>query len=474
MTGDYQPFELSVSHSSSRTQLIISAKSELGTTSETVPLPFTQDQITAQLSRYSESVHGDVKLESGELKRFGCQLFNCLFHGSVRKLFEQTQMMVSDGTRIDLNIQDAELSRIPWELMHDGNNFLALSIKTPIVRLAPNPEDQTKSSASIKLPLRILFAGAKPWGQQPLNLGGQIRQMCVALRREITEGRVIFHPALGGEVQAEKLFADMRSGDYHVLHISTHGTFSEDLDKGIVLLEDGLGNSFPVAIEAIAQRIRDTTLQLVYLDACETAQASTLDASRSLSQTLLRGGAGAVIAMQYSISDDSAARFSEGFYDHLMTGESLCKAVTEARLVLLDLLGRETIDWAIPVLHAKSDYEFVTTGSVQRPLRLGHTDPPSRCLGRDLQLDELTEKLLSESRLVLVHGFGGIGKSTLVQKVLSEIEVLFDDTCFVDCRGITNVVDVVPKICQMLAVNAYPVMEEKLRELTESDTTKMD
>jgi tetratricopeptide (TPR) repeat protein len=469
LTGDYVPFDLTVAYSPDKTRLSINAKSDLGAASETAQFPFTQDQLNTQLARFAASASGRLELQAGELKRFGGQLFNLVFQGSVKRLFEQTQMMVSEGVRVDLDIQDPGLSQIPWELMSDGEDFLALSPKTPIIRCAPEPEGlAAQPPGSVRLPIRILFAGAKPWGQAPLNLGGQIRRMCRALRGGIEDGRVLLHPALGDEVQADRLLSDMRSGGYHILHISTHGAFSEELDKGIVALEDGLGNSFPVAIEAIAQRIRDTTIQLVYLDACETAQTSSSDPIRSLSWTLLRAGAGAAIAMQFRINDESATRFSEAFYYHLLKGEPLCKAVAEARVVLLDFLGRETIDWAIPVLHVRRGYEFATAGSGQPKVRFGHTSPPSRCLGRDKQLDELTETLLFQSRLVLVHGFGGIGKSTLVQKTLSEIELLFDDTCFVDCRGIKNFTDVVPKIIQMLAVNGYPVTEEKLRDLSKS------
>ena len=468
MTGDYVPFDLTVAYSPDKTRLAINAKSELDVASETVQFPFTQDQLDTQLDRFVESTRDRLKLESAEVERFGNQLFNLVFQGSVKKLFEQTQMMLCEGVRIGLNIQDPALSQIPWELMHDGIGFLALSLKTPITRCAPELEGLAPAlPSSVRLPIRILFAGAKPWGQAPLNLGGQMRCICKALRGGMEDGGVLLHPALGDDVRADRLLSDMRNGEYNILHISTHGAFSEELDKGLLALEDGLGNSFPVAIEAIAQRIRDTPIQLVYLDACETAQTSTSDIGRSLSSTLLRAGAGAAIAMQFSVPDESAIRFSEAFYYHLMKGEPLCKALTEARIVLLDLLGRETIDWAIPVLHLRRGYKFVTVGIAQPKTRFGHTNPPSRCLGRDRQLDELTEKLLTQSRLVLVHGFGGIGKSTLVQKVLSEIELLFDDICFIDCRGVKNFADVMPKIYQMLAVNAYPIIEDRFRDLNE-------
>jgi len=233
-----------------------------------------------------------------------------------------------------------------------------------------------------------------------------------------------------------------------------------------VVLEDELGNSFSVAIEAIGQRIRGTVTQLVYLDACETQQTS-MNRRMSLSQTLTRSGVGAVVAMQFSINDDSALIFSERFYHYLLKGAPICKAVTEARIALLDFKGKETIDWAIPVLNMRSDYEFVLVGDKAPRKRLGSTTAPPRFVGRAAELDQLAEKLLTPSCIILVHGFGGIGKSTLVQKILSEIGLLFEDTCFIDCRGVKSISEVIHKIYPMLSINGFPVVDEELRRLNE-------
>jgi hypothetical protein len=445
---------------------LIHAESKIGKAETLTRLPFSENELGEKLAHFALIAEGKATLGESELKKFGQELYRALFSGDVKDLLEKTKVAAgyTDGLRIDLNVQSRKLGRIPWELLHDGTDFLALSRRTPIVRRIPRSESERPSQPNaIELPLSILFAGAKPTGQTPLNLGRQIRQICMALRPAMLENAATIHPALGDEVQPDKFLATIRTGGHHVLHISTHGTFSEELDRGFILLEDGTGNAVPLAINALATMMRDTAIQLVYLDACETAAGS------SLSESLLRSGVNAAVAMQFPIRDDLATRFSEAFYRYLMAGEPLWYAVTEARIFLQDLLGRETIDWAIPVLHVQDGYTPSIIGTKGPPHRYSTARPPARFVGREPQLDELTEKLLQPStRSVIVHGFGGIGKSRLVEKLLSEIDLLFQDTCYFDCRGIGDILATIPKIDSMLSLHGFPLLDERLRGLDDS------
>lgn len=198
MNGEYVCFKLAVSYSSDKTQLLVSANSDIGSASETVEFTLTQD-LNTWLRHFAKAAGGCSSLESGELQEFGSQLFNCVFQSSIKELFRQTKMMVSTGVRIDLQIEEPELSNIPWELIHDGTSFLALSPKTPVIRCT-RIDDEHVQPNGISRPVQILFAGAKPWGKVPLKLGGQLRRICQALREGIADGSVILHPALGEEV----------------------------------------------------------------------------------------------------------------------------------------------------------------------------------------------------------------------------------------------------------------------------------
>ena len=178
---------------------------------------------------------GRASPEEGELKEFGQELHKMLFRDAVWELFKKNTRAAehSDGLVIELDIQSPKLSRIPWELLHDGKDFLALSRRTPVVRSVHTSKDEIAGEVKpIEVPVRILFAAAKPWGQVPLNMGRQIREICRALRKAMGDGTVELHPALGEEVQPDRFRGAIRDGGYHILHISTHGAFYEELDKG--------------------------------------------------------------------------------------------------------------------------------------------------------------------------------------------------------------------------------------------------
>ena len=465
----YVPFRVAVSEGE-HDVCIVKANSKIDEAETQTKPPFSENELKEQLDRFALMAEGKITPAEGELREFGQELYRMLFHDAVWDLLKKSTVAAehADGLLVELDIQSPKLSRIPWELLHDGKDFLALSRRTQVIRSVATSESGMAGEAKpIELPLRILFVCAKPWGPVPLNMGGQIRHVCQSLRKATQEGLVALHPALGEEVQPDRFRTALRTEGYHVLHISTHGAFSEDLNQGFVLLEDGMGNAVPVAITALAGMIRDTTVQLVYLDACETGLASTQILGGSLSETLIRSGANAAVAMQFKIEDETATRFSETFYHYLMNGEPIWYSVTEARIALQDLLGRETIDWAIPVLYTRDDY---TPSMIRKPsqkVRKLRTEP--RCVGREAQLDELAEKLLHPSaRVVVVHGFGGIGKSTLVQKMMSEFELLFEDVCYVDCRGMTDISLTIPKIGSMLSVNGFPLLDERLRSINVS------
>jgi tetratricopeptide (TPR) repeat protein len=467
----YDPFHVTISEKEPATCLV-KGKSKIGEAETQTRLPFAESELKEKLDRFAFMAEGRGTPEEAELKEFGQELHKMLFHDAVWDLLKKatTASEHADGLLIELDIQSPRLSQIPWELLHDETDFLSLSRRTPIVRWIPSSPNSgtTQTPQPIEFPVRILFAGAKPWRQAPLDLGRQIRRVCRALQTAMREGTASFHPALGDEVQPDNFLTSLRTGGYHILHISTHGAFSDELQKGFLLLEDGLGNAFPLAIQTLAGMLRDTKTQIVYLDACETAQTSDEKVGETLSQTLIRSGTNAAVAMQFTIRDDHATRFSEAFYDYLMKGEPIWYAVTEARIALRDPLGRETLDWAIPVLYIRDSYTSSVTGAKQARLRFGKTEPPSPFVGREPQLDEFADKLLHPStRVVIVHGFGGIGKSTLVQKTLSEIELLFEDSCLIDCRGLEEITQILPKINPMLSMNGVPILDEKLASLNE-------
>ncbi|MEJ2559740.1 MAG: hypothetical protein P8186_26690 [Anaerolineae bacterium] len=58
--------------------------------------------------------------------------------------------------------------------------------------------------------------------------------------------------------------------------------------------------------------------------------------------------------MQYETYDNSASAFARRFYQSVAAGLSLDEAVGAGRLAVLNLGGRDDVDWGVPVLYMRS------------------------------------------------------------------------------------------------------------------------
>lgn len=296
----------------------------------------------------------------------GTQLFEAVFQDDVESLFQNSKGRVDatgDGLRIRLVIDPKEpelatISRLPWELMCASmvtDRFLALSKRTPIVRFLDVPI----SNAPLELspPFRILVAMSNPKikDNDLLDLAKE--------RKRIEESW-----GLRSDVQVDFLENTTRENlqrvlgdkDYHVLHFMGHGDFDANTGTGVLVLEHNDGTPDLASGQAIGTLLADEpTLRLVFLNACNTAQANTnpdLDPFTGVASALVAAGVPSVIAMQYPISDKAAITFSEKVYELLPQCLPLDIVVSEARKSLDQAQQAiQGMEWSTPALFMRSD-----------------------------------------------------------------------------------------------------------------------
>ena len=95
------------------------------------------------------------------------------------------------------------------------------------------------------------------------------------------------------------------------------------------------------------------SLRLVILNSCEGGRASASDPFAGTAQTLIRADIPAVIAMQFTITDEAAIAFSRKFYTTIAAGRPVDTAVFEARRTISTQVN--DVEWATPVLYMRSD-----------------------------------------------------------------------------------------------------------------------
>src|SRR6185369_16261726 len=173
--------------------------------------------------------------------------------------------------------------------------------------------------------------------------------------------------------------------------------------------------------------LRDHRIPLVFLEACQTAQAE--QASESVASELLKVGVASVVAMSHSVLVETARRFVEAFYQELAAGRRVGDAMLEGQNTLKDDTFRGRIfgagelrleDWFVPVLFQEKDdpqlFRTTTTRQTREDVksriaeRLGELpeEPKTSFIGRSRELLALQRLLRQDgkARYAVVRGQG--------------------------------------------------------------------
>jgi hypothetical protein len=170
---------------------------------------------------------------TGDRANDGRHLFTTLFADSdlhrawERACGQATQRRI----RFWIDADAPELHALPWELLHDGKRWLAATAATPFSRYLPS--DVPWGGPITARPIRVLAAVANPDDLARYNLAA----LNVAQEQKLLRNACAPSPAapvpvaldfLDPPVTLERLEQALQEGEgYHVLHVISHGTFSQ-------------------------------------------------------------------------------------------------------------------------------------------------------------------------------------------------------------------------------------------------------
>ncbi|MEV6346436.1 tetratricopeptide repeat protein [Actinoplanes sp. NPDC051851] len=331
-----------------------------------------------------------------------------------------------------LGVAAPELGALPWEALPDPVTGQPLALHPHVVMYR-----RTGASAGSRLagPLRIVVAIASPehGGGVLLDYERELRSVVAAVRQARRfEARV--------EVVPFATTAGIRAaldvpGGVHVLHISAHGR------PGVLVLEDEAGHARPVtAAELVAEAIPPGRMPpVVALAACYT-DADGEEQGSSFAGRLAERGACAVIGTQTSVSDRYATLLFARVYAELAASSDpdVLVAVCEARrrvqadllaggdgaahgLAGMDEWGVVTVSAGGPQVPVIDHRQERVAGPVVRSARWGPVEarPVGQFVGRRALQRTLPGVLAGDEGAGLVlHGIGGIGKTTLAAEIL--------------------------------------------------------
>jgi hypothetical protein len=411
---------------------------------------------------------GPIRDTTGTVSRFaelertleavGTELATAFLPTEVKTALEGA---VAEAERLNSSVQFAldtadALADLPWEtlrLPHTGP--LALHSRVELFRRI----DSGGPAPAIVIPgpLRILVAIASPEAQNArgelLDMEAELQRILDAVDKPRRASKAFVNILEQGTVAAINTALAVRR--YHVLHISCHA------GPNTLILETADGKEDRVP----AKRLWEEAIPagrapaLVVLAGCATGQdaiSSESDGGRlpGLARTLVRRGIPAVIAMQAPVGDRYATELMSSVYEALSTSEEPkpLAALGEARRRLerqrIPSPQQQSPEWATPALFCaatpallydpkqpseqlkEASEPFFDCGVVAR----GIGDMVGRRREQRLILHALRDRTQAG---VLIHGIGGVGKTTLAAQILHRLAD-DDDFLLISIKGETD------------------------------------
>jgi tetratricopeptide (TPR) repeat protein len=329
---------------------------------------------------------------------------------------------------------------LPWELLHDGDSFLFQGARpTRVRRRLPNTAD--RQVPVLTPPIRVLLITSRPEDDACDYINHRASALPLVQAMEALGGLVELHLLDPPTLQAldEELHrAHDARRPYHVVHFDGHGVFNRQVGLGGLCFEDPADvdrlegrRHQTVFTDKLGPLLRDHRVPLVFLEACQTAQAER--ASESVATQMLKEGVVSVVAMSHSVLVETARRFVESFYRALADGRRVGAAMLAGQRALKDddRRGRRfgvgdfrLQDWFVPVLYQeKADPQLFartpapqtkqdTLDRIEHRMGMLPKAPGTGFVGRSRELLAL-QRLLATERYAVVRGQGGEGKTAL-------------------------------------------------------------
>ena len=363
----------------------------------------------------------------------GRRLYNWL-DGSDRTL--QSLLDKHRGKGIVLAIATSEkLAHLPWEVLHDDVSFLVQRV--PAIVPVRWVSDSTVKKLTIEgeaenRALQVLFMATSPLDVKPvLDFEGEEARILEATKRQPLALTVEESGCLS---ELGYLVDDYGEDYFDVLHLTGHATLQDGQPRFIT--EKATGEACYASAGDIAQELQFRLPKLIFLSGCRTGQAGNSGSVPSMAEELLKSGAKAVLGWGQKVLDPDATAAAAALYQELSAGKQITEALASTYQALIKNKAR---DWHLLRLYAAGNLPTLVTPlrtrgrkpapalsvSTQFLDAAGKVKVPTResFVGRRRQLQSCLKVLTQSSDEVgvLIHGMGGLGKSSLAARLCDRL-----------------------------------------------------
>lgn len=397
------------------------------------PLP----PFTDQADRILKSLHN-----------WGTEAFDALFATrSAGRLFDAATQEYYADLLLEVRSDDPGVLSWPWEALEDSEVGV-LSHTCQIRRRLNYVRDPHPLSDNLsKDGINILLVTARPYDTD-VKFRSISRPIVELLAKNSFPGTVtLLRPPTIDQLRRH---LKQHPNRYHILHFDGHGSYGSprDIDprgvtlrgaEGQLIFEDENGNPDGKPASVLSKLLREFPVPIVVLNACQSAMVDEQaeDAFASVAAGLQKSGVRSVVAMAYSLHVSAAQGFLPAFYQKLFTTGNVAESVRSGRQQLCSpdrVCLREGVslqDWLVPVLYEQQPMDLtlpssdsvhdVVTTTLQQDAQ--DNQNPYGFVGRDAALLQLERAMLRKPAGILIQGFGGIGKTTLVREFVNWLNV---------------------------------------------------
>jgi len=261
------------------------------------------------------------------------------------------------GLFIEIGIDEALLS-YPWELMHDGDDFLCLKhaigrFVNSTLQTIPSMQQPTSYLGSTLDSLEILIISVpkpqpRPEGLEYDNLPeaeGETIAICEVLAG--IEG-INFEVLKGNKATYNEVFKKLNKNKYNIIHYNGHANFNEEkrYNSGLVLYDKDMTSG------ALSKYFAQSPPILCFINACETTRIPSVKGWKDrydifgLAEAFLATGS-YLLGSRWKVNDKAAAGFAKTFYKSLLIeGEPLGRAILQARKICKEESPLDEFAWA--------------------------------------------------------------------------------------------------------------------------------
>jgi len=249
---------------------------------------------------------------------------------------------------------DEELINIPWELLHDGSDFLCFKFDIGrVVRTRQaKPEPQYRDVHS-KLKMLIL---ANPTNdlKTAYREGLFIRNQFDKRRLEVS---IDFK-----STRIDKMYVKKNLRDYDIVHFAGHCEYvPDDPQQTGWVMSDGKFT----AQDILALGETFSLPSVVFSNSCHSAEVSSAvlqgdfhAASYSLAGAFIFSGVRHYIGAIHKVEDEVSLLFAQHFYSSLIGGKSVGECMRLARLNLRAQYGENNIAWVNYLLYGDPSFSL--------------------------------------------------------------------------------------------------------------------